>query len=84
MMDNILLRGAMSPFSHIIWTAIAAAAFWMARPHYATIWYTLVSFRFLKIFLIPVALHFVWNLPFEGPFMIKYIILGFVGVGSCS
>lgn len=79
MMDNIPLRGAMSPFSHIIWTAIAAAAFWMARSHYTTIWHTLVSFRFLKIFLIPVFLHFVWNLPFEGPFMIKYIILGFVG-----
>ena len=24
-------------------------------------------------------LHFIWNLPFEGPFMIKYIILGFIG-----
>lgn len=79
MMDNMQLRGAMAPFSHIIWTAIAASAFWMARPHYTTIWYTLFSFRFLKIFLIPVSLHFVWNLPFEGPFMIKYIILGFVG-----
>ena len=28
MLDNIVLRGVLSPFSHIAWTAIAAAALW--------------------------------------------------------
>jgi RsiW-degrading membrane proteinase PrsW (M82 family) len=79
MTDNIQLRGALSPFSHIIWTAIAAFAYWKAKPYYNSLWGTLISYRFIKIFLIPVTLHFIWNLPFEGPFMIKYILLGFVG-----
>lgn len=78
MLANIQLRGALSPFAHIVWTAIAASAFWIARPHHKDMWDTVKSPQFLKIFLIPVVLHFVWNLPFQGPFMVKSIILGFV------
>jgi RsiW-degrading membrane proteinase PrsW (M82 family) len=78
MLDNIQVRGAMSPFAHIAWTAIAASAFWIARPHHGDTYETLKSPQFLKMFAIPVALHFVWNLPFEGPFMIKFVLLGFV------
>lgn len=78
MLANIQLRGAMSPFAHIVWTAIAASAFWAARSQHNSTWDTLQSATFLKIFAIPVCLHFVWNTPFEGPFMIKYIVLGFI------
>ena len=78
MLTNIQLRGALSPFAHIVWTAIAASAFWIARPHHKDMWDTVKSPQFLKIFSIPVVLHFVWNLPFQGPFMVKSIILGFV------
>ena len=98
MTENIQIRGLLSPFSHIIWTAIATSAYWMARPYCKSVWTTLISYRFLKIFFLPVLLHFIWNLPFEGPFMIKYILLGFIGwfvvirivktglkeIGSCS
>jgi len=79
MTDNIQLRGLLSPFGHIIWTAITASAYWMARPYCKSAWTTLISYRFLKIYFLPVLLHFIWNLPFEGPFMIKYVILGFIG-----
>ncbi len=78
MVDNIQLRGAMSPFAHIAWTAISASAFWVARPHHSDTWDTIVSSRFLKLFLIPVGLHFAWNLPYQGPFMLKFVVLGFV------
>lgn len=78
MLDIIQIRGVLSPFGHIAWTAIAASAFWIARPHHKGIIETVQSPQFLKLFSIPVVLHFIWNLPFEGPFMAKYILLGFV------
>lgn len=78
MLDIIQLRGVMSPFAHIAWTAIAASAFWIARPHHNDEMDTVISPQFLKLFSIPVVLHFVWNLPFQGPFMVKYIVLGFI------
>lgn len=78
MLDNIQLRGLLSPFGHIAWTAIAASAFWICRPFHASTWDTLMDVRFLKLFLVPIVLHFIWNLPFAGPFKIKYILLGFV------
>jgi len=79
MLEIIQLRGLLSPFAHIIWTAIAASAFWICRPLHNDLWSTLTSSKFLRLFSIPMGLHFIWNLPFEGPFMIKYVILGFVG-----
>ena len=78
MLALILLRGVMSPFAHIVWTAIAASAFWIAKGEEKDITKIVTSSRFLRIFLIPVVLHFIWNMPFEGPFMAKYVIIGFV------
>ncbi len=78
MLDNITLRGAMSPFAHIVWTAIASTAYWIARKDNTDFQSTISSKKFLTLFSASVALHFVWNLPFEGPFMIKFWILGFV------
>jgi len=78
MLEIIQIRGVLSPFAHIVWTAIAASAFWLARPNHPDMWSTLKSQDFLKIFFIPIVLHFIWNLPFDGPFMIKFILLGFV------
>ena len=78
MLDNIQMLGALSPFSHIAWTAIAASAFWICRPQHGNTWETVRSALFLKLFAIPVVLHFVWNLPYNGPLMIKNLALGFV------
>ncbi len=78
MVDIIQIRGVMSPFGHIAWTAIATSAYWINRPKFSSVVETLKSKEFIKLFSIPVALHFIWNLPFEGPFMMKFIALGFV------
>lgn len=78
MISVIQLRGLLSPFAHVAWTAIAAAAFWIARPKFSDSFETLFSYEFLKLFAVPVGLHFVWNFPFDGLFMIKYWILGFI------
>ncbi|MBM4210368.1 MAG: PrsW family intramembrane metalloprotease [Gammaproteobacteria bacterium] len=76
MLDNITLRGAMSPFAHVAWTAIAASAFWISRKKHKSIPDTLFSRDFLILFSAPVALHFVWNLPFTGIFLLKFWVLG--------
>jgi RsiW-degrading membrane proteinase PrsW (M82 family) len=68
----------MSPFGHIVWTAIATSAYWIARKDSADLGSTLSSAKFLTLFSVPVALHFVWNLPLEGPLLLKYWILGLV------
>lgn len=78
MISNITLRGLMSPFGHIVWTAIAFSAYWMARKIHAGTWDALKSRRFLQVFAVPVALHFIWNISIDGPFLMKYWVLGFV------
>jgi len=61
MIKNIELRALLSPFMHVAWTAIAASAFWIARPQCRDTWTTLCSAKFLRLFSVPVALHFCWN-----------------------
>jgi RsiW-degrading membrane proteinase PrsW (M82 family) len=78
MLSNITLRGAMSPFGHIVWTAIATSAYWRARHENKDFASTVQSKRFLLLFAAPVALHFIWDMPFDGPFMVKFWVLGFV------
>jgi RsiW-degrading membrane proteinase PrsW (M82 family) len=82
MLDNILLRGILAPFCHVAWTAIAASAFWIARPYHNTTFETVMSPRFLKLFAVPVALHFIWNyggaLPFHMNGLARVAVLGFV------
>ena len=66
---EITLRGVLSPFGHIAWTAIAAGALW--RVSYANSFnlQALRDPRFLKLFAVPVILHAAWDLPINVPFM---------------
>ncbi len=61
--DLIILRGILSPFMHITWTAIAAGAFWIAYAKTKDFSKTIVSGRFLSLFAISVGIHFLWNFP---------------------
>ena len=76
MLDNITLRGVLSPFGHIAWTAIAACAVWRVRAHGSTLMQALFDRRFLVLFTVPVVLHFTWNSAFQLPLMLKYVGLG--------
>lgn len=79
MIGLITLRGLFSPFTHIVWTAIAAAAYWHARQKAPDAWSAIISPSFLKLFIVPVALHFVWNLNISTPFEIHRFVIGFIG-----
>jgi protease PrsW len=78
MLDNILLRGILSPFAHIVWTGMSAAMLWKIKGSSEFKIEMLKDRRFLKIFGISILLHMLWNSPIELPFNAKYIILGFV------
>lgn len=63
MLGILRLRGPMSPFGHVAWTAIAAGAFWRVKQDKPTNLSMLMDTRFLKAFLIPVSMHALWDAP---------------------
>lgn len=81
-----IVRGMLSPFSHIVWTAATAAALWKVKGSLPFSWGMLKDSRFLKVFIAAVILHALWNAPFGIPFLgdtagliAKWISLGIVG-----
>jgi len=79
MFDSIFLRGLLSPFGHVIWTALAAGALWRVKGALSYRGTMLAEGRFLRIFAVGVLCHVVWNSPLSiGHPLLKYFLLGFV------
>jgi len=75
----ILLRGALSPFGHVVWTAIAAGALWRVKGAMTYHGTQLAEPRFIGLFIASVVCHALWNAPFSiGPGLTKYVLLGVV------
>lgn len=83
MVYNINMRGLMSPFTHIVWSAIAGCALWRVINGQKFKWRMLCDEKFIRLLLVPVILHMIWNSPFQLPYFGTYIILGFVGWFVC-
>lgn len=78
---NLLMRGILSPFTHIVWTAVAGGAFWLAYREHGSLIRAIFSVRLITLFIISVALHFVWNSNLDFaffPFYLKFALLGLV------
>ena len=78
MVDIIQLRGLLSPFAHIVWTAVAGAALWRVMRGRKFDFSFCKTKEFYAPFLSVVVCHAVWNSDFQLPFMGKYIALGLV------
>ena len=81
--DNIILRGLLAPFMHVVWTANAAGALWLVKGQNKFTWNMLGSARFLRVFASSVLLHFTWNsnitiIPIPLIYDVKFLILGFI------
>lgn len=63
MLDNIYLRGFMSPGGHVTWAAISASAILLAKGDKPLEFNLFLSGKFWKIFIIPVILHALWDTP---------------------
>jgi protease PrsW len=88
LVDSIVLRGLLSPFMHIVWTANAAAALWLVKSDKSFRWNMLGDMRFLRVMFSSMILHMIWNANFtilEIPvfYDIKYPILGLLAWIIC-
>lgn len=79
MLHSITVRGLLSMLGlHIVWTSMVGAALWRIRGDRSFTLEMLYDKRFIRIFGLAVALHMFWNAPFNLPFYLKYIALGFI------
>ncbi len=76
MTDIILMRGVLSPFAHIAWTAISGAALWRVKGGRPFKLDMLKDGKFWHLFLVSVVLHMVWNSSFDPPYHLKCVALG--------
>ena len=83
MLDVIVVRGILSPLGHIVWSAIAGCALWRVIKGREFKWQMLCDEKFIRLLLVPVFLHMVWNSPFQLPLYGKYLIVGAVGWFVC-
>ena len=91
MVGSIRVRAFLSPFGHVPWTAIAAGGLWRLKGNRDLEMRMFFQAPFLRIFMIPVALHMIWDLPWsrfernfwtdppEWPAYIVYLLLGAIG-----
>lgn len=75
---SLLLRGLLSPFGHVVWTAITAGALWRVVHDGPLRTESLADWRFASPFIAAVLLHFTWNSEFllDLPLFAKFIALG--------
>lgn len=65
----IIMRGFLAPGGHVAWAAITGAAFVIATRDRGGMDLSLFfNSKFLRLFIIPVALHFLWDSPIAGWF----------------
>jgi RsiW-degrading membrane proteinase PrsW (M82 family) len=67
MVGLLELRGVLAPFGHVVWTAIAAGAFWRVKQDKPASLSMLTDGRFLMAFLIPVLMHTLWDITVTFP-----------------
>jgi RsiW-degrading membrane proteinase PrsW (M82 family) len=79
MFDIIQTRAFLTPFGHVAWTAIAAAALWRVKGDGSFQPGMLLYSTFLKTMVIPMMLHMLWNAPVQLPFELVHIGIGIVG-----
>ena len=89
-LDNFMVtalgRGIFSPFTHIVWTAAAAAALWRVKGANKFSIGMLFDLRFLRVFIAIILLHAAWNselgtLLFDDPDLdyFSYALIGLTG-----
>jgi RsiW-degrading membrane proteinase PrsW (M82 family) len=76
--DTIILRGALAPFGHVVWTALAAGALWRVKLAGGLDVKMLFSKRVLRMLLIVVGLHALWDFDYTArlPFYTGQLALG--------
>jgi protease PrsW len=67
MVSLLAMRGIEAPGGHVVWTPIAAGAFWRVKQDRPVSLGMLADKRFLMAFLIPVLMHTLWDITVTFP-----------------
>jgi len=65
MMDVIILRAALAPGGHVIWAAMSGYAIMISKGDQPLTMDFLSKSAFWKLFLVPVVLHSIWDMPIK-------------------
>jgi RsiW-degrading membrane proteinase PrsW (M82 family) len=80
---QIFGRAWLSPFGHVVWTAIAAGALWRVKKH-GSFELRMLDKTFWKTFLVPVVCHMTWDSPLAmgaaEPGVLHYAVTLLLGV----
>ena len=82
----IVGRAWLSPFGHVVWTAIAAGALWRVKKH-GVFEPRMLDKSFWRVFLVPVVCHMLWDSPIamgtQGPpGVLNYLVTLLLGAVS--
>ncbi len=58
---SVLTRGVLAPGGHVAWAALEGAALWKVKGDQPFRWAMLQDWRFVRVFLLAVGLHTVWD-----------------------
>lgn len=73
--NTILWRGIFAPGGHIAWAALTGAAFCRVQGDHPFDLKMLFRFRFLRVFVLVVLMHALWDTPIKGMFPFGQIFL---------
>ena len=77
--ENIILRGVLAAGGHIVWAAMSGAAVIMAKGEEKFELKMLKNSKFWQLFLVPVVLHSLWDMPFSSiPVLVLLIVIAWV------
>src|SRR5579871_3883481 len=84
MFSSIDLRSWLAPFGHIVWTATTAGALWRVKGGNPFRIGMLFKPKFLRVFIVPVVLHALWDSPLvenrdEITRDLLFVLLGVIG-----
>jgi RsiW-degrading membrane proteinase PrsW (M82 family) len=81
----IISRAWLSPFGHVVWTAIAAGALWRVKKE-GKFELRMLNGTFWKTFLVPIVCHMTWDSPIAmgvaNPGVFNYAVT--LGLGALS
>jgi RsiW-degrading membrane proteinase PrsW (M82 family) len=79
MREVILSRGLLAPFTHIVWTAMAAGALWRVKGAAPFRWRMLQDSGFRRVFAVAVVLHMIWDSDSLLSGSLLYLLVGLAG-----
>ncbi|RFU70406.1 protease PrsW family protein [Peribacillus saganii] len=73
--NTILWRGIFAPGGHVAWAALTGAAFCRVHGDHPFKINMLFRLKFLRVFMLVVVIHALWNTPIQGMFPYGHIFL---------